>query len=116
MSALAEAMMAHPDMYSGPGRADQAITTIGHGRWVSKTGADGVRCIGLRERELGIALKLADGNTLAADAVIVEVLRQLNVIDAAEYDELRAWAEPVIRNCVGTEVGAYRTAFELTFV
>jgi L-asparaginase II len=116
MSALADAMMAHPEMYSGPTRADNAITRIGHGRWVSKTGADGVRCVGIRERELGIALKLADGNSLAADAVIIEVMRQLNVISSAEYDELRAWAGPVIRNYVGKEVGAYRTAFELTYV
>jgi L-asparaginase II len=116
MSVLADAMMAHPHMYSGLGRADNAITSIGAGRWVSKTGADGVRCVGVREQELGIALKLADGNALSADAVLVEVMRQLDLISPAEYEELRPWAEPVIRNCVGSEVGAYHTSLDLKFV
>jgi L-asparaginase II len=113
MARLADAMIAHPAMYSGDVRIDNTLTGMGNGRWVSKVGADGVRCVGVREPALGIAVKLADGHALAADAVVIEVMRQLNLLDAAEYETLRPWARPVIRNYVGAEVGAYQATFAL---
>lgn len=116
MARLADAMMDFPEMYSGTGRADNALTRVGKGRWISKTGADGVRCVGIRSKGLGIALKVAGGHYPTAYAATIEVMRQLDVIDAVEYEELKDWAQPVSRNCIGREVGTYRCEFQLKFV
>ncbi|MQR00204.1 asparaginase [Glaciimonas soli] len=116
MAVLADAMLAFPEMFSGVGRLDNALTLLGKGRWISKTGADGVRCIGMREQGLGIALKLADGNSTVADAVIIEVMRQLDAFSSKDYEALSTWGNPVIRNWVGREVGAFRAEFDLRLV
>ena len=116
MSRLRSAMAHHPGMYSGTGRADNALTSAGKGAWVSKTGAEGVRCVGIRTHGLGVALKVGDGNYPTAYAVTIEVMRQLGILDDHTFDELREWANPVPRNCVGRAVGDLSCDFELKFI
>jgi L-asparaginase II len=116
MSRLSTAMMRHPHMYSGTGRADNALTTAGQGAWVSKTGADGVRCVGIREHGLGIALKIGDGSYSTAYAVTIEVMRQLGILEDHAIKALREWMRPFIRNCIGTDVGDLACDFRLKFI
>ena len=71
-------MSHHPDLVSGTRRADLAITQSGRGDWISKAGADGMQTIGVRSQGLGIAIRIADGNTRAVHAATVEVLEQLD--------------------------------------
>ena len=63
-----DAMIAHPEMVSGEGRSDLALTRAGRGDWVCKIGAEGVQAIGIRSRGSGIAIKVADGSTPGAAA------------------------------------------------
>ena len=65
---LADAMTAHPEMVSGEGRSDLALTRAGRGDWVCKIGAEGVQAIGIRSRGWGIAIKVADGDRRGAAA------------------------------------------------
>lgn len=116
MATLADAMMACPEMYSGTGRADEALTRAGRGKWVSKTGAQGVRCVGSRKHGLGIALKVGDGDYATAYAVTIEVMRQLGIVESATVSELQGWLEPDLRNCRGHKVGQLSCDFKLKHV
>lgn len=116
MATLADAMMNWPEMYSGTGRADNVLTRAGRGKWVSKTGAQGVRCVGARVHGLGIALKVGGGDYPTAYAVTIEVMRQLGILDAETTSELQEWLEPVLRNCNGSAVGQLSCDFKLKYV
>jgi len=109
---LCQAMVAHPLLVSGSGRSDLALMSAAPGELVTKTGADGVQGIGLRELGLGIAVKMSDGNMATVYAAAIEALRQLGV-SAARSDSLREWARPDICNVAGLRTGQVRPAFTL---
>lgn len=94
-----DAMISHPDMVAGPGKFDTRLMEVTSGRMVSKGGAEGYQCIGIRAGALspnspglGIALKIADGDSRGKvrAAVTLEVLHQLGAITE---NELVALAE-----------------------
>lgn len=79
---LREAMAAHPALIAGEGRACtdfiRAVEAAsGPGAAVCKTGADGVFTAILPGRGLGVALKIDDGATAAAEAVMAALLVRL---------------------------------------
>jgi L-asparaginase II len=79
------------------------------GRAAVKTGAEGVFVAILPERGLGIALKIADGATRAAEAAMAGLLIRAGVLDPAHPAALRRLGGPM-RNWRGFEVGAVRLA------
>jgi L-asparaginase II len=84
----------------------------GRGRFVSKTGAEGVYCAAWPERKLGIAVKIEDGAGRAAEIVIAHVLRKLGALDDRGWAALGGRHNPVIKNWTGTEVGDMRPSDE----
>jgi L-asparaginase II len=112
-AALSEAMTAHPELVSGPGRNDLALMQAGRGDWVAKAGADGVQALGSKSRGQAVAVKIADGSKMAVQAATVAVLDQLGWLDARQREELRPWRFEAIANARGTQVGERRPAFKL---
>ena len=102
---LFEAMAAHPEMVSGEGRNDLALSTAGRGDWATKVGADGVQTLASRSRGIGIAAKLSNGNGDALMVAFCAVLEQLNMLDASARDILAPWAGQSIKSVRGIEVG-----------
>jgi len=82
MVRLREAMMAHPELVAGEGRACTALMRAMSGRAAVKTGAEAVFVAILPERGLGVALKIEDGATRAAEAAVTAILVGLGVLDA----------------------------------
>ena len=110
---LSQAMTRHPEMVSGTGRSDLAFMQAGRGDWVSKVGADGVQVIGSTLRGEAFAIKIIDGNKPALYAATVEVMDQLEWLDAEQRESLRPWrAQPLI-NARGTLVGERLPTFKL---
>ncbi|MFQ5651475.1 MAG: asparaginase [bacterium] len=108
-------MSANPEMVAGSGRFDTALMRITNGRMVSKTGAEGIRCLGIRAAQpLGIALKIADGNARVSAVVMLEVLNQLQLILPQEFAHLHQFYRPTLINCAGIEIGEIRAQFELS--
>ncbi|MBA2548462.1 MAG: asparaginase [Burkholderiaceae bacterium] len=103
--AITFAMAHHPDLVSGTRRADLAIMQSGRGDWISKVGADGMQAIGVRSQGLGIAIRIADGNSRAVNAATVEVLEQLDLLDDPSGTPLAVYDCPPIRNYRGIETG-----------
>ena len=95
-----DAMTSNPEMVAGPGKFDTRLMEATSGRMISKGGAEGYQCVGIRAGALspnspglGIALKIADGDSRgkARAAVTLEVLRQLGAITDDEFVALAAF-------------------------
>ena len=80
---LREAMMQHPELVAGEGRACTALMRAMPGRVAVKTGAEAVFIAIIPEKRMGIALKITDGATRASECAITALLVRLGVLDAA---------------------------------
>jgi L-asparaginase II len=78
-------------------------------RAVVKTGAEGVYIAILRDKGLGIALKIDDGGTRAAEVALAALLQRCGVFDPALESAL---AVPIF-NRAGLQVGQVRAAAAL---
>jgi len=110
---LRDAMVAFPEMVSGAGRPDAALMAAGRGDWVAKVGAEGVQAIGIASLGIGIAVKVADGAKRALLPVVVAVLDQLGLLDAARRDALTPYARPNVLNYRGIVTGTIEPVVEL---
>ena len=81
--ALRQAMAAHPFEVAGEGRACTDLMRAGGGL-VVKTGAEGAFTAILPDRGLGIALKINDGETRAAEIAMTSILVALGALNAAD--------------------------------
>ena len=107
MRRLTDAMRTHPDLVAGEGRACTMLMRAMGGRVVAKTGAEAVFVAILPDQGLGVALKIADGGTRAAEAAITAILVHLGVLDQAEPVVSRLLSGP-IRNWRGIATGGLR--------
>lgn len=113
MGILGQAMTARPDMVSGQERTDLHWMTAGGGDWVAKIGADAVQAIGIRSAGIGIAIKIADGNSRALHPAVYAVLDQLGLLDDARRTLLERYRRPAIKNARGAVAGDIRPLFTL---
>jgi len=102
---LQEAMRAHPALVAGTGQPNVRLTEATHGRIIMKGGAEGYVVAFIPDQGLGIALKVADGNSRARMVALLAVLRELKLLDDGEAAALADIAETRILNSIGTEVG-----------
>ena len=109
MFALTRAMAAYPDLVAGEGRACTELMRAMGGRVALKTGAEAVYVAILPAQKLGIALKIADGGTRAAEAAIAALLVRQGVLDA-EHPATRKRLNAIQRNCRGFDAAVLRAA------
>ena len=102
---IADAMTAHPRLVAGIGRLDTALMSAARGTVLSKVGADGVYGVALRDRGLGIALKVEDGHARASMVGLIAVLRALDV-PAAAQPALERYAGFTLYNTRAVSVGS----------
>jgi L-asparaginase II len=106
---VVHAMRAHPFLVAGTGRADTVLMNDPGFSGASKCGAEGVFTVILPDQGLGIAFKVDDGASRAADALLIALLHHLEAIDEAARDRLAAKLELKIRNPAGKEISHIRT-------
>lgn len=107
---IVDACMAEPFFVAGTGRMDTRLMQAGAGRFMVKTGAEGVYCAAVPELGLGIAIKCDDGATRASEAAVAAVLARLLHADHALAASLRDMANTTMNNWNGIEVGRVRAA------
>ncbi len=100
----------HPELMSGSDRFDAALNRVLNGRAMVKIGAEGVFCACLADMKLGLALKIADGASRAAEVAVAGILHKLGVLTDAEMADLAAWTRPRLINRAGLDVGEIRLA------
>ena len=80
MERIVRAMNHHPTMVAGIGEFDTELMRLTPGELVSKSGAEGVQCIGRLGEGMGLAIKVMDGSTRAKYAVAIHILQQMGWI------------------------------------
>ncbi len=106
---LVEAMIAHPLLVAGEGRACTLMMQAAKEPVAIKTGAEGYFIAILPERGLGISLKIADGATRASECAMAAILVRLGVL-SAEHPDVKRFLNPEIRNWDGRVTGWVRPA------
>ncbi|MDY6938328.1 MAG: asparaginase [Cyanobacteriota bacterium] len=85
---IVRAMTHHPQMVSGDGEFDTELMRLSEGELVSKSGAEGIQCIGRVGEGLGLAIKVADGAHRAKRAAAIHILRQMGWIGPSMAESL----------------------------
>jgi L-asparaginase len=88
MERIVRAMTAHPEMVSGPTGFDSQLMKLSEGALVSKSGGEGIQCVGRVGQGLGLAIKVVDGSTRAKYAAALHLLMQMGWISVAIADQL----------------------------
>lgn len=110
---IVHAMGVHPEYVAGHKRFETDLMKITRGRIIAKSGAEGMIALAVPEKGWGIVIKMMDGASRGAFPAAVETLRQLNLIDESELEQLHAHHTPIITNWAGTEVGRTNPVFQL---
>ncbi len=105
---IRSAMAAEPHMVAGEGRFCTRIMEVTREAALIKTGAEGVYCGALAHAGLGIAVKIDDGATRAAQVVMGALLLRLEILDDGNSEPIRDALEPTIYSRSGEAVGQMR--------
>ncbi|MGD0189281.1 MAG: asparaginase [Rhizomicrobium sp.] len=100
------AMIAHPELVAGTGRACTILMRSAKGRAAVKTGAEGVFAGIIPERGLGVALKIDDGAGRASETTIAMLLDGLKLL--GRDDAARAILHASVINTRDATVGERR--------
>ncbi|MDZ8106644.1 MAG: asparaginase [Nostoc sp. DedQUE12a] len=88
MERIVRAMTHHPAMVAGNGEFDTELMRLTPGELVSKSGAEGVQCIGRLGEGMGLAIKVMDGAKRAKHAVAIHLLQQMGWISPSVAESL----------------------------
>ena len=106
---ILEAMVLHPELIAGQGRPCTEMMRAHPGRVVTKVGAEGVYSALLVREGLGVALKVADGHSLASALAIASVLSELGL-----KPQPSSLLRKAITNSRGETVGEMRVSGGVT--
>jgi L-asparaginase II len=113
-SAIARAMMEHPDVVAGTSRFDTVAATTAGEPIITKGGAEAVQCFAFLNRHQGVAIKISDGSPRAIYPTAVEFLYKMGV--RTKSDAFADFHRPKIWNWRDIEVGYIEPGFEIVEV
>jgi len=88
---LMKAVLDHPEMIAGDERICTDVMRLAPRKVFAKAGAEGSYGLSLMERGLGIAIKIEDGNPRALNPVVIEVLRQYEILEGEALKMLQSY-------------------------
>jgi len=116
---LRNAMTAHPELVAGTGRLCTELMAALPGQVLAKVGAAGIYCAALPERGVGVALKVADGDSevspLALLAVLSALVEREGLASTSDFSPLAHHAARPILNTRGVPIGTLRATGGLRF-
>lgn len=92
-------------MIAGSGRFCTTVMEIAAGKAIVKTGAEGVYMAAIPAKGIGIAIKVEDGATRAAEVALATLLARYGGFDEAQLARLEALANPALTNVAGLRIG-----------
>lgn len=113
LSQVLQAMQKYPEMVSGKGRLDFALSQVAGGKIIAKAGAEALECFGIVGPDLGGAVRIYDGNNRGGGCVVIEVLKQMGILKQADLVKMSKFAHPIITNNSGETVGFIKPVFKL---
>ncbi|MDF2531529.1 MAG: hypothetical protein K0Q65_1110 [Clostridia bacterium] len=112
---LVRCMTGNPEMIAGTGGFCSELMRHTKGRILAKLGADAVYCFSLLDRNMGIAVKIEDGNVKVLSSAVMEILIQLNALTEEEIQLLKSFYIKENINTAKCKVGEIRPVFRLDF-
>ena len=104
----------HPEMIAGTNGFCTELIKNTHGKLIGKIGADGVYCLAVKGIDVGIAIKIEDGNFhRAIPPVVMRCLEELNVLTTPEIEALDSFRDKHLINSLGKRVGKINSVFHL---
>lgn len=107
------AMNNAPEMVAGTDGFCTDLIKNTNDKIIGKFGAEGVYCIGIKDMNLGVAIKIEDGNTRALWPTVIKCLEDLNVLDRNEKNLLSKYKSQQNLNNVGEKIGDIFPDFSL---
>ena len=108
---IRNAMSKYPQVLSGTGRIDLAVSEVTNGRIIAKIGADAVYCLAVKDGDLGITFKIEDGDYSAVNPMTIAVLKHLDLLTKDEAAELDKKFPPVLKNHRDEVIGTIEAVF-----
>ncbi len=108
------AMAAYPAMVAGEGIFDTELMRAAQGSLIGKSGYEGVYCLALAKASLGVCIKIADGGERAIYPAVMQVLKDLDILDKAQWETLSRWHTIDQKNSLGQASGALSPYFSLS--
>ena len=108
-------MVKHPYLVAGRERFDTDFMEAMSGRAVTKVGGEGVRGLGIRQKNgnvIGIALKVLDGNQRANSVATMLLLGHLKLLTENESQKLEKYEKTKLLNHRKIHVGNITAVFE----
>ncbi|XHU96694.1 MAG: asparaginase [cyanobacterium endosymbiont of Rhopalodia gibba] len=100
---IVRAMTYYPTMVAGEGAFDTELMRLTEGELVSKSGAEGIQCVGRVGQGMGLAIKVIDGSKRAKYVTALHVLRSMGWITPSVAETL-AEKFMSLNNCKRLEV------------
>ena len=107
---ILDAMGENPFLVGGTDRFDTVLMEETNGTVIAKIGAEGVHTLLVRDRELGIAIKVADGHCRAQYPAVLRILQLLDVLPSVLPARLNDFLVSAVHDTRGTVVGFVRPA------
>jgi L-asparaginase II len=111
---LRMAMASFPENVAGVGAFVTDLMALTGGRIVAKGGAEGLLCLAVPERKLGIAIRVSDGSFRSHPAIALALMRELDLLEDTTLQSLEERHPLTVRNHNGWDVGEIRAAFSLS--
>lgn len=104
-------MNQHPEMVSGTNGFCTNLIDKTNGKLIGKVGAEGIYCIGAKDRDIGIAIKIRDGSMDVLPPIAIKMLREFDILTKKELDSLAHFEQMNNINDLKKVVGVIKTAF-----
>lgn len=112
-STVFNAMTQFPEMVAGDKEFCTELMQVTKGKLIGKIGSEAVYCLGIKDGSLGVCIKIVDGNERAVYPVVMQVLRELDIIDDAEYANLSHRHTIPLKNNLNEAIGNIMPYFSL---
>lgn len=110
---LTDAITAYPNMVGGTDRFCTDLMKVCGDRLFAKSGAAAYYAIGLKEKGIGMSFKVEDAGKGIVYAMVLAVLRQLDIITSEEFKKLDKYYVLQDKNHKGELVGYTKVDFQL---
>ncbi len=107
---ILDAMGTHPFLVGGTDRFDTVLMQETDGAIIAKVGAEGVHTVLLRDRAIGFAIKVADGQARAQYPAVLRLLQHLDALPGTLPPRLRDLLVTTVHDTRGAAVGSVRPA------
>ncbi|MCX7745326.1 MAG: asparaginase [Clostridia bacterium] len=108
-----DAMTQFPEMVAGDYEFCTELMKVTKNKLIGKVGCEAVYCLGIKEGNLGICIKIVDGNERAVYPAVIQILSELDILNDTESLMLRHWYEIVLKNNLNEPIGKILPVFSI---